>query len=172
VAVELWEIPDATDVGRLVKYDDQRRVQPATGSFGGPGCRAHDAIGQGGHEWGGRAGALLGQQVQRLPGGCECGDVELAQVLLAAQGRSCDPRQDGVVAQALRRCARGLVDPVAGPTPVFRLGKLIRVRNAPLLELRGITPAVPMTQKPRSDVVGPVGLEPTTRGLKVRCSAN
>jgi hypothetical protein len=24
----------------------------------------------------------------------------------------------------------------------------------------------------RSDAVGPVGLEPTTRGLKVRCSAN
>ena len=26
--------------------------------------------------------------------------------------------------------------------------------------------------KPRSEGVGPVGLEPTTRGLKVRCSAN
>ena len=45
---------------------------------------------------------------------------------------------------------------------------ILAALGAPRLPLEGDAPAVAILQTPRSSPVGPVGLEPTTRGLKVR----
>jgi hypothetical protein len=53
-----------------------------------------------------------------------------------------------------------------------RMGEALWGSLATTVALLARRASRPETRNPRSDTVGPVGIEPTTRGLKVRCSAN
>ena len=101
---------DLADVGGLVQHRQQRRVQPAAAGFGGADGGAQHLVGQRGHQRGGGAGAVLGQQVQGVGGNGERGEVHCGQW---RRGWG-DPGHDVRVGQARRGGAGGLVHAVAG----------------------------------------------------------
>jgi hypothetical protein len=110
VAVQLGQVSDPTHVRGLVEDHDHRRVDPAAVPLGGAHGLTHHPVGQRRDQRRGRAGAVLGQQVQALARPHERRRVELGQ--LAALARR-HPRHDLAVPQALSRRPGRLVHPVA-----------------------------------------------------------
>ena len=68
VGVQLRQVADLADVGGLVQDAQQGRVEPAAADLGGADGGAQHLVGESGHQRGGGAGAVLGQQVQGVGG--------------------------------------------------------------------------------------------------------
>ena len=80
VGVQAGEFGDPADVRGLVQDGDQGRVEAAGGGvFGGADGVEEEPVGERGDQGGGGSGAVLGQQVQALPGADERGGVEQVQ---------------------------------------------------------------------------------------------